>query len=190
MNIALVASTTKEAGDACSRLLKHCWLDNIILQNALLYTTGNCLWSCMYEVMYLQMMTLPPEWYFTHITESGHSPLCMSEVPVHSAQSMAYSMHLLHILQENGSSSLCMCWCVFISLCRLNDLLHTLQENGSSSLCMSYLEMTLLPEWFITHTTQKWPLPTMYALMTLPNTLLPEWLITHIIRKWQLATMY
>jgi hypothetical protein len=53
------------------------------------------------------------------------------------------------------------------------------------------LQITPVTEWFITHITGIWPLPSMYyGLMSLQTTPLTEWFITHITGIWPLPSMY
>jgi hypothetical protein len=62
---------------------------------------------------------------------------------------------LLHTLQQNGLSPLCMHRCLFRSLCRLNDLLQTSQQNDLSPLCMCRWDFRW-PCWLndLLHTSQ------------------------------------
>jgi hypothetical protein len=47
----------------------------------------------------------------------------------------------------------------------LNNLLHTRNQLLPRMYDVMYIKMMTAPEWFITHITGKWLLPTMYALM-------------------------
>jgi len=86
-------------------------------------------------------------------------------------------------------------WCAFRLPCCVNNLLHTLQVNGCSPLCVcvDVLQITLMCEGLFTHITGKGMLPTVcvgvpsdYPVVcgdVLQITLMCEGLITHITGK-------
>jgi hypothetical protein len=123
--------------------------------------------------------------YYT-LHQYGYTPLCVRWFDFRLDCCLN---NLLHTSQQYGCSPLWTRLCLLRLFWWMNDILHTSQKNGRSHYVWTYACSDNLITAHITHITAIWQLATTYVLMSLQIRLQTEWFITHITTEWPLPTM-